>query len=225
MGKVGSTSLAAAIPGAQHLHTLYNNHPCPYFQCYTSSFARRCVSVNVMQPLRRFSYYRRPKLKIISIVRDPVARNMSMFFQDLPFWIAGYVKKFDKETRKSDLPWLWEVYKNIFNHDYAANWFDREMLRFTNIDVLASGFDIESGCQTYRNGNIELLVLRLEDLQKNKKALESFIGESLQIANLNKSESKWYASIYRDFQELYAENVRALEVPQYERFRSVFGYE
>lgn len=225
MGKVGSTALAEVIPGSQHFHTLYGNQPCPYFQRYTSSVLRRTVSYCVAQPLKRIVLKQRKHLKIISIVREPTSRNMSMFFQDLPFWITGYVEKYDRETRRTDLDWLWNVYVNIFNHEYVAQWFDKEIKRFTGIDVLAEGFDKANGYSKYKKSNIELLVFRLEDIDKVMPVLEDFSQTSLEITGVNKGENKWYSGAYKEFTRKYRQEAIKLEGDMYSRFRAVFGYE
>lgn len=225
MGKVGSTSVEDALPEGYHFHTLYNNHPCPYFNLYIHGKLGSLGKAWFTHPWRRFQLRGvNAPLKIISLVRDPVKRNLSMFFQDLPYWIAEYVKIVDRETRYSDVEWLWRVYQSIFNHDYCLTWFDREIKRFSGIDVMGESFDTSSGAQLYVKGAVELLLLKTECLNENKEILENFVGRSLKLNTVNVGEDKWYGSIYKDFVDQYYPQVLDFYRRPYQEFGKKFGY-
>ena len=93
MGKVGSTSLEESIENSVHMHTLYSNSEC---------WVREAQLWGLLSPLQKIKRYVGSKLdrmiirsnnevKIITLVRDPVARDVSMFFQRLPYWYTHYL--------------------------------------------------------------------------------------------------------------------------------------
>jgi hypothetical protein len=141
----------------------------------------------------------RKKIKIITIVRHPVERNISMFFQGLSFWMSEYIDQHDRETRAADIHWLHEVFYKTFNHAYCDNWFDLEIKRLTGIDVFSQVFDLEEGCSVYESGKYSVMVLKVEDIERNINKIEKFIGKKVNIDKVNKAEDKWYAPVYKNF--------------------------
>lgn len=224
MGKVGSTSLENSIKDSLHIHTLYGNYPCPHFERHVHGDFKLLIKKFAVQPLRRNLYKLKGCNKIISLVREPAARNISMFFQDLPFWIADYVKHYDRETRESDLDWLWRVFENSFDHEYCLTWFDREIKRYTGIDVLSEQFNCRRGYQQYKRGRYELLLLRMEDMTQNRAVIEEFCQQKVELVSTNVGDEKWYGGVYKEFSNNYKIKVVEKYEKKYKSFRDKFGY-
>lgn len=203
MGKVGSTALEQSIEGAQHFHTLYMNGPC----YAVDRRLYRGVGGRLRRWLRdffnRLALVLRKDVKIITVVRDPVARNISMFFQDLTFWINEYIERHERETRFSDIQWLHKVYEATFPHAYCETWFDKEIKRLSGIDVFSEPFDVRKGHAFFSRGKYKVLVLRVEDIEKNIDVISGFVGRKIELKRVNEADKKWYACVYREFKKSF----------------------
>jgi len=204
MGKVGSTSLEEAIKGSLHVHSLYSNWPCfVFYQQRRSNFIER-FSQHFYDWSRRVALNKRKKIKIISLVRDVYARNISMFFQNLPHWMYHFSKLDKKDLRlKSDLPLLFEIFEKAFDHNYAFTWYDKEIKRFTGVDIFKYPFDKEKGYCHIQEGKYDILLIKLENLKSSWEVLEDFVGYKLTLQSVNRSSDKWHAPVYENFIKNY----------------------
>ncbi|TPV53846.1 capsular biosynthesis protein [Aestuariibacter sp. GS-14] len=197
MGKVGSTSLEKSIPNSIHIHTLYGNAPCWVFQKQHRSGIRALFGF-IGDLIKRSCILKRKKVKIITLVRDPYKRNLSMFFQDISHWIYNYLGSKGADCRTDDNEFLFQVFENSFDQDYLHLWFDKEIRRFTGIDVYNRNFS-DLGFELYKKDKFEVLLLRAEDLNDNIKIIEEFLGFEISFSSSNVGDNKWYSSLYKDF--------------------------
>ena len=113
--------------------------------------------------LRRRLTHRRPgsgRWDVVTLVRDPAARNVSAFFQ-----VAG---RFGVDL--DDPPMTPELVRRFYDcfpaHDAPAKWFDAELAPALSIDVYRVPFDHAAGFQIYEGERARLLVIRVEDLPR-----------------------------------------------------------
>ena len=202
MGKVGSTALEQALPNAVHMHSLFQNPPCPARQALSgggfSGLRRRLSDAAKVRVIRS-----RPKTKIISLVREPLDRNIAMFFQDLHFWLSAYIEKYPHRMRDEGQELLVDAFNELFPHDYPCTWFDREVKQLTGIDVFEHPFDRSEGYSIITNGPYELLVLRLDQLSALLSEISDFVGSEVLLPQANRGDAKWYADAYRQFKADY----------------------
>lgn len=141
---------------------------------------------------------------LISLVRDPVARNVATFFQNLPEIVPDWRKQARNGTL--DVRALQGTFLQINTiHGAPDAWFDRQLKPVFDIDVYASPFPVETGYKIYKNPpRARLLVLRLEDLDRVAgPAMHDFLGlEDFVIGHTNTTESKEYAAIYQIFKQI-----------------------
>jgi hypothetical protein len=99
---------------------------------------------------------RQEVFRVITIVRNPLARNLSAW-KSLNNCRQDFVKE--------------------FNHEEVLTWFDREIKRFMGIDVFAYEFDTISRWMTIKIDQMfPLLIMRTEDLDETGHlALRGFI--------------------------------------------------
>lgn len=224
MAKVGSSALENAIPGSVHLHTLYMNGPCDASDRYIYRGVMGFIAHWSRDCFKRMALKMRRKVKIITIVRDPVKRNVSMFFQGISFWMSEYIDKYDRETREADIYWLQEVFFKTFNHSYCDDWFDLEIKRFTGIDIYDERFDKDRGYCIYEKGKFSVMVLRAEDIERHIDKIEIFIGKKLNMKQINKAEDKWYGSVYKNFISTLDDSHPAVVQAREGRVAKFFGY-
>lgn len=143
------------------------------------------------------------KWKVVTLVRDPVARNLSGFFEILDLQL-----KYDLEkkvmTKSIDelVAELNELFLDEYpDHELPLVFFNSELERVFGIDVYNTPFPKSKGFKIYKNKNIEILILRLENLaERAREAFEEFLGiEGLTLKRLNIGSEKCYAQVYRDF--------------------------
>ena len=89
----------------------------------------------------------RRTLKIVTLVRDPIGRNVSMYFHDLHYWLAYYFSEVrpDRDGARRNRP-LIDCFRETFDHRYPLDWFDKELKRLSGIDVYEHAFDRTTGC-------------------------------------------------------------------------------
>lgn len=118
--------------------------------------------------------------KVITVVRDPVARTVCAFFRRFhlnhPEFEIGFETDPGHVDRLTDL--LLEA--NETERGITLEWFEREVRDVFGIDVFSEPFPRESGMATFRGEKCELLVVRTEDLETTgARAISSFLGVPL----------------------------------------------
>lgn len=161
---------------------------------------------------------------LLCLVREPVGRNVSAFFQDLHRqWlphlpatsreICTRVLKGSADPTEAEfralLSDLSDVFENKFPHGWYDRWFDEEMRDVFGIDVFAGEFPTDRGFQIYRNGTVRMLLLRIEDLPQvfDVAVREWLDGSPFATVALppwreeraNDAGAKRYADLYRAF--------------------------
>ncbi|MBZ0165784.1 MAG: putative capsular polysaccharide synthesis family protein [Candidatus Omnitrophica bacterium] len=208
MGKVGSSSVAHSLEQtgsretAIHVHFLSGDiekygrtfeqagrYPWPY-HLYLGGALRKILRRQPETPVR-----------IISLVRDPIAWAVSSVFQN-PFLASESVQAADGsvDPQKAGDYLLRELDKPE-TFDYVNDWFDRELKTVFGIDVFAEPFPVETGFAVYRHQRAEALVIRMEDLStKGPQAIAAFLGlpHPLEIQKANVREQTTAADKYKE---------------------------
>lgn len=138
--------------------------------------------------------------QVLTLVREPVATNLSGFFHNADWWPAALAAQCQQQTagwREALLAYFLANYP----HETPLRWFDMELKPLFGIDVYAEPFPQAQGYQIYRTGKAQLLLLKLESLnQSAPAAFRDFMGiEDFQLVKTNRAEDKWYAEIYQSF--------------------------
>lgn len=145
------------------------------------------------------------KWRVVTLVRDPVARNISDFFlmADREFDI-DFASLSSSLTPDLVLDELANTFLERFErHDFPLTWFEVEFRPALGIDVYATPFSFEQGYQMYENGSFKVLLLRLEDFRDRAESpLREFLGlDALSLRVMNTAAEKPYAAVYKQFIE------------------------
>lgn len=137
MGKVGSSSVSAGLRAAglacHHIHSL--RHDTLLRQTRTALAQNRfpprhtCLSMAWREQILD-----RERCRYISLVRDPMARTLSAFFENL-------FRRTDGLTAASPPEALFEAYCAEAHHEHWLDWFGFEFRDQLGIDVFARPFD------------------------------------------------------------------------------------
>lgn len=135
---------------------------------------------------------------VVTLVRDPIAANISMFFQLFREYTGARYVPGKFSTAK-----LVEVFRNEYPHARPLTWLDAELRAHLGIDVFETPFPKERGHATIEKRNFRLLLLKCEIPDEAKRmALEEFLDlEGLAMVRSNVGEQKAYAEQYREFRQ------------------------
>jgi hypothetical protein len=144
--------------------------------------------------------YVRPKrrLKVITLVREPVANNISMFFQVLGRYIGANVDPSECDTDE-----LIDIFIDKYMHWRPLTWLDAEVKTHFDIDIYQYPFPIERGYTVISRENTSLLVLRCELGDRDKeRAIAGFLGlDEFEIVRSNVRSEKPTGKKYEEFKK------------------------
>lgn len=213
MGKVGSMSVYTSLKRARlgrpifHLHFLHsagldraerfyreNKVPRPPEHIRTSrTLARKLVRT------------KRALWTIVTLVRDPVERDVSGYFQHAE-WRSPHLRYRDGRVLTdhagafvADLLERFQRYDEAT--DYACTWFEDELERVFGVDVYAQPFDHERGFSIIRTDTAEVLVIRLSDLDRVfQSAMTEFLGlrGPITLVRTNETGRRAIAQVYQE---------------------------
>lgn len=144
------------------------------------------------------------KWKVITLIRDPIARNISAFFQAFPIHYPEVTKRFKTAAppAQEKANEMIRLFLDDFDkHNVPIEWFDRHMKPAFGIDVYEEEFDPTLGHHIYHNERADLLLIRLENLRQSAgQALGIFMNlDHISLRNANISEDKSYSEEYKLF--------------------------
>lgn len=186
-GKVASTSVYRSIQQ-------YNRHA---LHCHTFSEIGEMNS-DLCELLNRKSG------KIISMVREPISRQIAEMWQNI-----HNVSRYSVEADFDEIEKYY--FKDGFeNSEY--NWFDSEIKRYFHIDVFSYPFDKEKGYTIIKQGNIELLLMKMEKINELEKVIGEFLSiDDFKLTNSNIGSQKSYRYALQSFKDNFSLSHDTLE--------------
>ncbi|MCC6603013.1 MAG: sulfotransferase family 2 domain-containing protein [Anaerolineae bacterium] len=178
MGKVGSTTLQASLEEASLPFSIYKVHfLSDAGMAHAVEFHQKTLKVPwentphiQTSELLREKIQTEPdhKWKVITLVREPIMREVSEFFQ---YVHSMYPELLDEngDIEKERAIKLLQTRLMFYNPEknYTCRWFDMEIKGMFGLDVFAHPFDTTKGYSIIQQGNVDLLILRLEDLNRS----------------------------------------------------------
>lgn len=212
-GKVGSSTLRTSLRRSPLKRPVYqvhrlseagiDNYRVNYEKAPDSGNVAACLAIS--ESLREMLFNSdsdTPKLSVVTLTRDPVAAMLSSFFQTLD-------NKQNHKFRNPDGTMQTEQIINVIHRKFKqfdesksriCTWFDREMKTTLGIDIFDYPFDPERGYQVIQTDKADVLLLRLEDLNRiGGNVVSDFLGlrSPLTLKNRNQRDrSKEIADLY-----------------------------
>lgn len=226
MGKVGSQSLRKSIEAAgRPCVNLYSlGRPTLAQAAKGLDFPAR--RYQVLGGIRRAVYSRLirsgGRSRIITVVRDPVARDLSLLYHFLSVFIYNAIgqstaDEFDMQSL------IQRIYDEYLIHGSACSWFDEEYKKSLGVDIYEHPFDRERGCGLIRSGNMEILLLTLEKLGENEETIGAFLElPHFKLMPTNRAEMKWYRPIYETTKDSIRFDKEEIEAIYSSRFVQYF---
>lgn len=213
MGKVGSSSIEHTlgernIP-SYHIHT-FDDHE--EFHMYhnkkdVSKFfdLKNRTIYRIILNHRKRILQKREQIKIITLVRDPIATVLSRFFQDLHLqFIEG--KKNDAIHRDiaTTFKHLEHCFDNNINLNYFADWFDNELKRNFHLDIMNQQVDNRQLFFSFSNKRAQVMLIKCEQLSALDKEIGEFLNlDDFVLKNSNEAKNKWYSNVHQYFKQHY----------------------
>lgn len=198
-GKVGSISVTESLEKAGirclHAHLISGS-----VEGYSGLLKERMEGI-------QFLHSTNNPIKIISLVRDPIGRDISMYFQPChdEYIVRDYVQP---DVYKGINDYL-EKHIKIGTGGWIFEWFNMEMKEVFGIDVYQNDFDKRKGYQIIKKDNIELLLMKVEKLDDCQEAIARFVGlKDFELEKSNVAENKLYKFVYNEVK-------KTIEIPEY----------
>jgi hypothetical protein len=128
---------------------------------------------------------------IITLVREPVERNFSAYFENMQKW----------DLKTPNTKGLIESFVRDYEHSIPLEWFDEEFKVATGIDIYDYDFSKEKGWLMLEKENSKVLIMKVECSHQEKiKALNQTLElDNIELVNKNVGNNKTYAEEYNDF--------------------------
>ncbi len=233
MGKVGSSTIVASLKALKlrrpiyHVHTLTQEGIAHGEATYGDSVQldlSRSKHLFMSRHLHKHlgKSANGKKWKVVTLVREPIARNISSFFQIIELLMPDFHERY--QHRSIEINELTALFLEQYSTDNRfVNWFDLELKSVFGIDVFASNFSTVKGYKIYRSERAEVLLLRLENISEcAQEAFREFLGvEQFRLVEKNISSKKDYYAAYKWFTEMvilpedYINTIYALKYAQH----------
>ncbi len=184
MGKVGSSSIRHSLKSSGvypvfHTHSIGPSHE--------ETFISRILYNNVIA--------KNKEAKFISLVREPIGRNISAFFENFKRDTGVSYEKSNFTIRE-----LTELFLKSYDHSIPLKWFDNNIKNILGIDVYEHSIK-ENGVLITQIGNFNLLVIKSEinNFIKEKYIADFLNLRDFKIINANEGTKKIYSETYQLF--------------------------
>ncbi len=196
-GKVGSNTIGGILKKAD----------IPYVQ--THYLSEKVLKDIHPQLITQMLEINQSKVKIVTLVREPIGRALASLFQYLEnsgtaliTSMSGTIEEKFEEMITGDIFSEDEIYRCFCEANWL-DWFDYELKEVFHVDVFAYPFDREKGYSIIRQDQVEVLIMKLEKLNHLEKVIGDFLGlPSFELVNLNDGDSKAYKYLYKNIREV-----------------------
>ena len=221
MGKVGSSAIVTSLQASRndllvhHIHRLGEEELRRFEAFARESFKRDRVNAaaraGFVTQLVKGEYLQAELAgenstrawNVVTLVRDPVARNLSAFFEVLEYQMDyGLRDNLSAKGAEAVTEDLCELFLDRYpDHEFPLTFFE-SFTRVVGVDVFATAFPRDRGYEVYRKGRVTVLLLRLEDLDRCARPAfrEAFGLENLELVRKNVGSEKDYSEMYRRIQ-------------------------
>jgi len=190
MGKVGSSSVSASLNAAGlkclDAHFVAPARVVKVLHKYFESPEIETLPPHIFDSLLAHNaIVKQGKIRIISLIRNPVMRNISAVFQNTPLDLLGdfdaIMARLQKyPTRTPDI------------------WFETDFGVTTGIDVFNLEIDPAADHFRFANDKFDVLLMKLEaDDERKARLISDFVGKKISLVRANEAAKKLYYEIYQ----------------------------
>lgn len=216
MGKVGTSAISTSMQKAglpvHHTHTLDETR---LLESTKNSIQRgKFPAPHVCESMgwKRRLFSHPDKCLYITLVRDPIARNLSAFFENIENFLGSDFVKRRPET-------ILKTFFEKYNHTAPLTWFDQELQAQLGKDAFQTPFDKAQRYISLRNSKALIFRADCDDLVV-ARVLSKALCKKITIEPENVSASKSHDETYekvKAFSKFPAEFLDALYDTDYVR--------
>jgi len=141
-------------------------------------------------------------IKIITLVREPVSRGISLFFELLTYFGEPIIILPGSSYLNTIIDRLRGNSPGILPLIDEFDWFDNELKTVFGVDIYAHPFDREKGYSIIKQGNVEVLAMKMEKLNSLESVIGEFIGvPQFKLVNANEGDNKVYKYLYKNVKD------------------------
>lgn len=230
MGKVGSMALAGAveraeIPGVEvfHTHRLIDHTDAgviaersglaPRRTWYVSSALERCIAEDD------------GPVVVLTVVRDPLERNISGFFQTIERYLPDG-RPINPSAPPSAAE-LVDLFVDRFPHQAITTWLDREIAAHFGVDPYATPFDADAGFDIHRAGNTVVGLARHDRFPDAAEGMlrAALEADGIELIRRNTTADKHIGDLVDEFKRLLVLPEALVDELYRSRYATHFGFD
>lgn len=202
--------------GSSTIKKTLQTHRIPYVECDNEPVV---ITPKIKQALNQLY----SRIKVITIVREPIGQNLSLMYQYIGDFSTTYNEIFECLGKTlfqgGDQQEMFECYldgigymnetkiveNTTFDETVEEKDFNHHIQKFIPkfqtyiFDIMKVPFDKEKGYSIIKEGNIEVFVCQLEKMNTNISALAEFVGADFTTLEIdNVANDKWLANSYNE---------------------------
>jgi hypothetical protein len=219
MGKVGSTTVKSSLENVKLPNPVYHVHFLSWagireIEKYYLNLPKAEVPDHI-QRSKKLRYqidnnFNGDRWKVITLVREPISRDISNLFQNMEDVLPGLEKCTPNEQYISTKNYLLSHFSHFEeSNDYVCNWLDKELNSVFKIDIFNTKFPKTLGYQIFSTPQADILLIKLEKLSScYKEAFERFLKlNHISLINKNIGSEKPYKAVYEQI-------TRSIKIPE-----------
>ena len=206
MGKVGSSTVSHSLrPFFEESNLLHTHWLIPKHIKKNASWGFRFGNFQVIQTnSRSFNWFHFLKtldeIKIITLVRDLISRELSEFFHEITYARPDFFSENGRLKTDIALSSLRDRLSAFKAKDHITTWwFENEFKNSMGFSVFDYPFDKGNGYDLIRFKNKNVLLITLESLEQNFKIIGQFLNihEPVKMVKSNLQSEKKYSAEYQ----------------------------
>lgn len=189
MGKVASTSVSRALKASNmpcyDIHSIAQKRYLTSLRSHMDNPDLVRIPKHLIESLHAMNAIREGrKVKLISLIREPVGRNIAAVFENLPKRLA--------EEEGAVLKRL-----QTYHVEVPDVWFREDFIPTLGLKIFAMKHDKTADHFKFQNGNLEALLLKVHVSDERKSELVSaYLGKEIEITRENTAQDKWYSALH-----------------------------
>lgn len=190
--KVGSSTICASLDVYQ-----INNEHIHYLMSERDESGIKDKSFELQEAINLLTAV--DKIKIITLVREPISRDIAEYFQ--LFYDFTLLDEQTSDTCQGVLNFL-NRHLACGTMGYEFEWFNKEIKEIFGVDIYNYYFDRDAGYGIIKENAVEILVLKMEKLNECQEAIGQFVGvRDFKLITTNVGEDKRYGFTYKDLKQ------------------------
>ncbi len=189
MGKCASTTVARSLQDSgincYDVHCLQLERLSKSILKHSQDSNSEKISLQYSQSLYAYNACRHyERVRIVTLLREPVMRNLSAAFQNLPAELKGNTEEIVKRVLQCGT-------------QVPDGWFHNDFIPVTKINIFDEQINPSRDHFFRHEGNFDILIIKISaGNNRMSELLSTFFDTEIKITNRNEMRNKWYKDDY-----------------------------